>query len=245
MEWRLLLSSSVADTAKRPVSTLPRIPDASVVAVNVAAALLVEELLALPSRAAASAAVALLWPDAPSLPARFLEAVGSGARLPVARLALSCPPLATALATLPLPVEAPARALADAAEGMERMRRHARAHARARYRELQAALLRGAGGNGSSSLLGYVYGTGGRPWSWAETTERLLDRVTALNRAMLRSTQPPDMLDEVSASLSPLAALDFARLALAIEPPAAKPDTVVSRHRALFAEMLGRAAVAS
>lgn len=91
-----------------------------------------------------------------------------------------------------------------------------------------------------------MYGAAGRPWPWAEAAQRLLDRVTTLNRAMLRVTQPSGSLDALAGSLPPLATVDFARLALALEAPPAEPDAAVSRHRALFAEMLGRVvAVAS
>jgi hypothetical protein len=239
--------SLVPDTVKRPVSTLPRIPDASILELNVSAALLAEELLALPSGAAAEAAVNLLWPGGPALPARFLEAVGSGAALPVGRLALSRPPLAVAVAPTPASALNGAwSATIPLAEAADHAQRHARSQARARYRDLQTALLRGAGQADPASLLGYVYGVAGRPWPWAAAAQRLLGRVTALNRAMLRASQPSGTLDGLAESLPPLAAVDFARLTLALEAPVAEADAAVSRHRALFAEMLGRAvAVAS
>jgi len=246
---RVLLSlTAVSETAKRQPTALVRIPDPGVLELNLSAALLAEELLALPSAFSASRAASLLWEGASVLPAAFLAAVGSGRPLLVGPLVRSRQPLAT-----PIPSH-----LAEARAGLggAGVARHARALARGRYRALQGALVGGDdAAPPSGALLRYTFGSDGRPWMWAEAARRILDRVSGLNRAALMAARQrartgasgvpggdsDDAIDSLAEALPPIAVPDFRRIAEAIAAPRPEVEDSVERHRALFAELLAMA----
>lgn len=233
------------------MAPLGRIPDARIVDLNVSAVLLAEELIRLPSAAAAVRAVDLLWDGtAGSLPEALVAAAGHGMSLDAGPLALARPPLATLL---------PWRLPADLAKPpSDQTLGQARALGRARYRDLQAQLLRRPE-PAASSIVGFTYGSGGRAWAWADAARRLAGRVAALNAAALRlaaagaagktarldpgwlAPAATTALAAMAAALPPLAAVDFSRLAGALAAPAA--DEATARHEALLAEILGLAAV--
>lgn len=228
---------------------------------NAATLGLVDELLWLPSAAVAAKAVALLYDGESTLPGEFLARVGRGGRVPLASLLGSSRPLA-----LLIPRRlGPSSGCRDAAGGLKA----ARAAARQRYRELRALFVAGATGpmsDGAGALLRHTYGVRGQ-WSWADATRRILDRVVALNHAVLelmvaaargqsraciavvggvalpRALEASEAaLDVLAGALPPVAIPDFPRLAagLADAVPGLAGEECVERYQSLFAEMLGR-----
>lgn len=222
---------------------------------------LVDEVLRLPSRSAASTAVSLLYGRDRQPPLEILAHVNGGIHIRLAVLLATPVPLAMLL---------PERLRVSSAwRRSGQALRRARAVARARYRDLQAAFVasaRGAAPEPAASLVRYTYGTGGRQWLWAEASSRMLHRVVALNRTVLdllasiargevgvelRTTgEPlavdtfdlsPDVLDLMAAALPPVAVPDWSRLATAL----GEGDAVLSgeesviHYQSLLAEILG------
>ena len=234
--------------------------DEHVLTLNYATLAIVDEILWLPSAAAASTVLELLYGAEFQAPREFLERVGKEKVTPssVARLVGDAEPLAIFLPARLGPASA-WRSVAVDLGG-------ARALARQRYRSLQTLLMtRGRpAAAGPDSLVRHTYGTRTR-WGWNEAARRLLDRVVVLNRAALAvlitrrqspTTVPPGHFPELPAhlpdralaslaeALPPLVMPDFQRLVefLAPAPTALADEESVARYRSLFAEMISLAA---
>jgi hypothetical protein len=217
-------------------------PDLGLLPLNAATIALADELLALPSAAVASKAAQLLWGPEMQLPAAFLDAVGTGARLPLGSLLALPGPLA---ALIPARLKLVAR-WEDPATAL----RGARTLGASRYRQLQAVFVGMTARRETSSvasLVRYTYGTGGDRL-WAESARRILDRVVSLNREALgvvgpkrpgAARLPGSVLDVLARTLPPVAVPDFARIASAISSDHQHGDDTVERYRSLFAEMVG------
>jgi hypothetical protein len=258
-----LAQSGAVPTVKK-VSRRPPVsasPDVHVVALNVAALGVADELLRLPSSPVARSAVELLWGRDAALPDEFLAHVGTAVQIPYTSLLASSGLLA---AILPSRL-GPAGVWREGPNGVK----SARALARARYRDLQAAFVSGAPRavpEAAEALVRYTYGTRGRPWTWDDSARRLLERVVSLNRAALallaavgrgegaadldlaplqaggRSFDVPEaVVDLLAVALPPVVAPDWGRLAARMVPfPAPLGDEEsIDRFRSLFAEMLG------
>ncbi len=230
----------------------------ALVAVNAAVVAFVDELLRLPSAAAAATVVDLLYGrDREALPA-VLSHVNGGIHIPLSDLLASRSPLAV---VLPERLRVSAGWRADGMKG-------ARAAARARYRELQAAFVtsvRRAASEPTAALLRYTYGSEGRHWLWTEAAARVLHRVAGLNRAVLdllaaiargevsaeavgidavaaKDFDLPDEVRELMAAALPAVAVpDWTRFAAALEGSDAvlSGDESVVRYQSLLAEILG------
>lgn len=235
--------------------------DPSVVAVNATVVAFVDELLRLPSRAAAATLVQLLYGGDHQAPPAILSHVNGGIHIPLAALLASPAPLATLLPQR-LRVSGAWRATGQELKG-------ARAAARHRYRELQSAFVASARHSApepAASLVRYTYGSQGRHWLWADAAARVLHRIVGLNRAVLdllaagaRSGRacplpadgeplsacdfdlPEAVLDLMAASLPPVVVPDWSRFAPALagsQAPLSGEESVV-RYRSLLAEILG------
>jgi hypothetical protein len=229
-----------------PRGLLEREADTDLVALNLSAALLADELLALPAPAAARRVADLIWDGEAVVPPGFLEHVGRGRRLALASVLMVREPLAAVRETWrPLEVRL-RRVLGEplTPDG-----------GRSRFEALRDALLdrpRSAalGGQARRSLEPRAE----EVRAAAAAARRLLSRVAALNRALLRPAltaeaepwgappaRPPSegLLDALAHSLPALAEPDFQRLALAVEgraPRARGPGLdEILRHRALCA----------
>lgn len=245
-----------------PDQTRQRSPDVHVLSVNAAALGLVSELLWLPGAAAAAGAVELLYGRDVRVPDAFLAQVGRGGQPPCASLLAADLPLVSLLPSR----LGPASAWREGAQALKA----ARGLARARYRELQVAFVAGASRaapEAEGTLVRYTYGTRGH-WFWSDCARRILDRVSALNRAMLsllsamergeavlpvgalgaplppRSYDlPAAVLDALAEALPPVASPDFERFTAALAPTGVvlTGDESIERYQSLFAEMLGLA----
>jgi len=231
-----------------------------VVAVNAAVVAFVDELLRLPSSAAAATVIDLLYGREREVPAAVLSHVNGGIHIPLSGLLASSAPLALVL---------PERLRVTAAWRTDGMK-GARAAARARYRDLQAAFVasvRRPNPQPEAALLRYTYGSEGRQWLWAEAAGRVLHRVAGLNRAVLDLLAaigrgevsaavvgdagarvsandfdlPDDVRDLMAAALPAVAVPDWARFAAALADSEAvlTGDESVLRYRSLLAEILG------
>ncbi len=233
----------------------------TLVALNAAVTALVEELLRLPSAAAAITVIDLLYGrDFHPSPA-FLRRVGVSHGLPLAVLLGSRRPLARVLGSRLRP-SATWRVASHAL-------RTARAASRARYRELQTAFLALAPRTTpepAACLARYTFGTLSRHGQWAETAGRVLDRVVTVNRALLELLAdpeagrdaleaagadpavartfdlPPSVLALIAAAVPALAVPDFDAFADVLEEADGPLDREesVTRYHSLFAEILGR-----
>ena len=258
------LAQSLAVPTVKKVSRRPQLngaPDVRVVALNVAALGVADELLRLPSAPVARAAVDLLWGPCAPLSDEFLAHVGTPVQIPYTSLLGATERLATILPSR----LGPAGAWREGPHGLK----SARALARARYRDLQAAFVSGAPRavpEPAEALVRYTYGTRGRPWTWDDSARRLIERVVSLNRATFallaavtrgesavdldlaplsaggRSFDVPGAVaDLLAVALPPVAAPEWTRLAADMMPcpsPLAG-DESIDRFRSLFAEMLG------
>jgi hypothetical protein len=234
-----------------------------VVAVNAAVVAFIDELLRMPSRAAAATVVDLLYGRAPDGVPALLTHVNGGIHICLEPLLTSARPLVVLL---------PQRLRVSSAWRKEdQAMKGARAAARARYRALQSAFVaraRALAPEPSASLLRYTYGCEGRQWPWEDTAARVIHRVTTLNRAVLgllaalarehgpvelpmagarlaleEFDLPPAALDLMAAALPPVAAPDWPRFAAALQDSRAVlgGDESVARYRSLMAEILGLA----
>ena len=232
-----------------------------VVALNVAALGVADELLRLPSGSVARSAVDLLWGSCAPLPDEFLAHVGTAVQIPYTSL-LASPELLAAILPSRL---GPAGAWREGPNGLK----SARALARSRYRDLQSAFVSGAPRavpEAAEALVRYTYGTRGRPWTWDDSARRLIERIVSLNRAAFallaaatrgesavdvdvaplsaggRSFDVPEaVVDVLAVALPPVVAPDWKRLAAEMVPcpsPLADEESI-DRFRSLFAEMLG------
>lgn len=232
----------------------------TLVALNAALTALVEELLRLPSAAAATTVIDLLYGrDLRPSPA-FLERVGVSRGLPLAALLASRRPLARVL---------PARLRPSATWRVaSHALKNARANARTRYRDLQAAFVAlspRATAEPAVCLARYTFGTPGRHGQWAETAGRVLDRVVTVNRVLLEMLGDgevgPDIIVAAGVDMTVARAFDLPPSVLALiataAPPLAVPDfdafvdvlagvdgplegdESVARYQSLFAEILG------
>jgi hypothetical protein len=234
-------------------------PSESLLSFNIAAAGLADELLSLPSTAAATA-IELMYGRAAAVPPAFLARAGTGARIPLAARLSTAAPLATLVA----------ERFRACSAWLGPAPRRARALARERYRELQAALV-GSRGDAApealASLARYTYDVDGGRWLSEDAARRLLDAVVILNRAALALLAsiargetaldlgvaatgptwtfdvPASSLDTLAEALPPVAVPDFPAFARALETSRAgiEGDAAIRRYRSLFAEMLGRA----
>jgi hypothetical protein len=217
-------------------------PDLGLIPLNAATIALADEILALPSAATASKTAQLLWGPEMQLPAAMLDAIGSGIRLPLGALLRLPGPLAALIPSrlkLVTRWDDPASAL-----------RGARALASGRYRQLQTVFVGMTArreSRGTPSLVRYTYGTGGDRL-WAESAQRILDRVVVLNREALgvlgparpgAARLPGAVLDVLARALPPVAVPDFPRIAAATPSINGHAEDTVERYRSLFAEMLG------
>jgi|GEM_PF-2412757 len=236
-------------------------PHACILAVNAATVAFVDELLRLPSSAAAATVVSLLYGETRRAPVDVLGHVNGGIHIPLAALLVSPEPLAHLVAER-LRVGAAWRATDQAIK-------RARAEARARYRGLASAFVastRTASAPAAAALVRYTYGIDGRQWLWSEAAARVLHRMVTLNRAALDLLAaaargeiaadaatlggavdprdfdlPPDVLDLMAASMPPLAVPDWRRFTEALAG-SGKPlagDEATSRYQSLLAEILG------
>jgi len=242
--------------AQKATDRVPLHP--TIVAVNAAVVAFVDELLRLPSSAAAATVVDLLYGREREAPPAVLSHVNGGIHIPLSDLLASRWPLAV---ILPERLRVSASWRADGMKG-------ARAAARARYRELQAAFVtsvRRAAAEPTAGLLRYTYGSEGRHWLWTEAAARVLHRVAGLNRAFLDLLAaiargevsadvigvdtvsvkdfdlPDDVRDLMAAALPAVAIPDWTRFATALEGSDAvlTGDESVLRYQSLLAEILG------
>jgi len=211
--------------------------DVDVIAINVAAVFLADELLRLLAAAAATAAAALLWGEEARLPESFLGRVGTGASIPLGPALLT----RTAMAT-PVPDALRLPATVHDAAGA---RGYAGTLAYGRHRELALELTRVLAAPASRPR--------GRLGGHA-SARRILDRVAALNRVVLRAmaegkpgdVSPPRLgfspgvlarlpgvtLDALAAVLPPVAVLDFGRLAAVLDGAGFVAETARPRRPA-------------
>ena len=232
--------------------------DPTLVAVNAAVVAFVDELLRLPSSAAAATVVDLLYGRDREAPPAVLSHVNGGIHIPLSGLLASRASLAQ---ILPDRLRVSAAWRADGTKG-------ARAAARARYRELQAAFVtsvRRAAPEPTAALVRYTYGSEGRHWLWTEAAARVLHRVAGLNRAVLDLlaaiargevsgeavgvdgvvAQDFDLPDTVrglmAVALPAVAVPHWTRFAAALEgsDAALAGEESVVRYQSLLAEILG------
>ncbi|MBI3635336.1 MAG: hypothetical protein HY216_03820 [Candidatus Rokubacteria bacterium] len=232
----------------------------TLVALNAAASALVEEILRLPSAAAVTTVIDLLYGRDLRPSQTFLDRVGTSRGLSLATVLASRRPLARVLPTRLRP-SATWRVASNALK-------NARANARTRYRDLQAAfvaLAPRATVEPAASLARYTFGTPGRHGQWAETAGRVLDRVVTVNRALLEllgdAEVGPDVIVAAGVDMTVARAFDLPPSVLALiataAPPLAVPDfdafvdvlaeadrpldgdESVARYQSLFAEILG------
>lgn len=221
------------------------------IAVNAATVAFVDELLRLPSPAAAATVVDLLYDRKHPAPPAVLSHVNGGIHVPLPSLLSSPSPLSTPLCER-LRLPGAWRADGQALKG-------ARATARARYRQLQAAFVASvpaAPRDPAAALVRYTYG---RSWIWQDAASRILHRVAVLNRAVLdllaaadpgeapiggllaQADLSPAVLDLLAAALPAVAVPDWERFASALQGSRAAlhGDEAVVRYQSLLAEILG------